>query len=270
VRAVLAGRDVLAVMPTGSGKSLGFQLPALLLEGITILVSPLIALMKDQVELTRRGIRAAALALRRRQDTRVPDRPRPRRRPAAVPHSDRSSGARSPESARAPEIAADGRVCGDRGLPARDDPALFRRSGGARAMRGVRHLRSPRAPRRGRPSARSENPVGHRAGAAAVRAAQARGDAGGSDRGAAGAVDTAVHHRRAPRLGAEAVRAMDRVGVRRRTGHDFRRQYRTLTLTPLGRAVMAGRIEEVRMLVPAAEYAKTRRPRRRLPRRPRR
>jgi hypothetical protein len=224
VRAVLAGRDVLAVMPTGSGKSLGFQLPALLLEGITIVLSPLIALMKDQVdELTRRGIRAAALALRRRQDTRVPDRPRPRRRPAAVPHSDRSSGARSPESAR-----------------------------------------------RGRPSARSENPVGHRAGAAAVRAAQARGDAGGSDRGAAGAVDTAVHHRRAPRLGAEAVRAMDRVGVRRRTGHDFRRQYRTLTLTPLGRAVMAGRIEEVRMLVPAAEYAKTRRPRRRLPRRPRR
>jgi len=47
-------------------------------------------------------------------------------------------------------------------------------------------------------------------------------------------------------------------------------QYRTLTLTPLGRAVMAGRIEEVRMLVPAAGPAKTRRPRRRLPRRQRR
>ena len=62
VRAVLAGRDVLAVMPTGSGKSLGYQLPALLLPGLTIVVSPLIALMKDQVdELNRRGIRAAAL-----------------------------------------------------------------------------------------------------------------------------------------------------------------------------------------------------------------
>src|SRR5450755_2168470 len=62
VRAVLAGHDVLAVMPTGSGKSIGYQLPALLLPGMTLVVSPLIALMKDQVdELTRRGIRAAAL-----------------------------------------------------------------------------------------------------------------------------------------------------------------------------------------------------------------
>jgi len=59
---VLDGRDVLAVMPTGSGKSLGFQLPALLLPGTTLVVSPLISLMKDQVdELSRRGIRAAAL-----------------------------------------------------------------------------------------------------------------------------------------------------------------------------------------------------------------
>jgi ATP-dependent DNA helicase RecQ len=62
VRTVLKGRDVLAVMPTGSGKSLGFQLPAVLLPGTTLVVSPLIALMKDQVdELRRRGIRAAAL-----------------------------------------------------------------------------------------------------------------------------------------------------------------------------------------------------------------
>ncbi len=62
VRAVLAGKDVLAVMPTGSGKSLGYQLPALLLPGLTLVVSPLIALMKDQVdELNRKGIRAAAL-----------------------------------------------------------------------------------------------------------------------------------------------------------------------------------------------------------------
>jgi ATP-dependent DNA helicase RecQ len=62
VRAVLEGQDVLAVMPTGSGKSLGFQLPALMLPGTTLVVSPLISLMKDQVdELNRRGIRAAAL-----------------------------------------------------------------------------------------------------------------------------------------------------------------------------------------------------------------
>ncbi len=62
VRAVLEGRDVLAVMPTGSGKSLGFQLPAVVLPGMTLVVSPLISLMKDQVdELNRRGIRAAAL-----------------------------------------------------------------------------------------------------------------------------------------------------------------------------------------------------------------
>ena len=62
VRAVMDGHDVLAVMPTGSGKSLGFQLPALLLPGTTLVVSPLISLMKDQVdELNRRGIRAAAL-----------------------------------------------------------------------------------------------------------------------------------------------------------------------------------------------------------------
>jgi ATP-dependent DNA helicase RecQ len=62
VQAVLGGRDVLAVMPTGSGKSLGYQLPAVILPGTTIVVSPLISLMKDQVdELGRRGIPARAL-----------------------------------------------------------------------------------------------------------------------------------------------------------------------------------------------------------------
>jgi ATP-dependent DNA helicase RecQ len=62
VAAVLSGRDVLAVMPTGAGKSLGFQLPAVALPGTTLVISPLISLMKDQVdELNRRGIRSAAL-----------------------------------------------------------------------------------------------------------------------------------------------------------------------------------------------------------------
>jgi len=59
VQAILAGRDVLATMPTGAGKSLIYQLPALLLEGMTLVVSPLIALMKDQVDgLNRRGLPA--------------------------------------------------------------------------------------------------------------------------------------------------------------------------------------------------------------------
>jgi len=62
VAAVLGGRDVLAVMPTGSGKSLGYQLPAVMLPGTTLVVSPLISLMKDQVdELNRRGIGSASL-----------------------------------------------------------------------------------------------------------------------------------------------------------------------------------------------------------------
>ncbi|HEX5725422.1 MAG TPA: ATP-dependent DNA helicase RecQ [Longimicrobiaceae bacterium] len=53
IRAVLAGRDTLVVMPTGAGKSLIYQLPALLLPGLTVVVSPLIALMKDQTDKLR-------------------------------------------------------------------------------------------------------------------------------------------------------------------------------------------------------------------------
>ena len=48
IRPLLAGEDSLVVMPTGSGKSLIYQLPALMLSGLTVVVSPLIALMKDQ------------------------------------------------------------------------------------------------------------------------------------------------------------------------------------------------------------------------------
>ena len=62
VDSLLAGRSALAVFPTGAGKSLCYQLPALMLDGVTVVVSPLIALMKDQIDLlARRGVDAARL-----------------------------------------------------------------------------------------------------------------------------------------------------------------------------------------------------------------
>ena len=62
VEAVLDGRDALAVLPTGGGKSLCYQLPALIRSGLVVVISPLVALMEDQVlQLQRRGIAAACL-----------------------------------------------------------------------------------------------------------------------------------------------------------------------------------------------------------------
>jgi len=62
IEAVLAGKDCVLLMPTGGGKSLCFQIPALMSDGLTLVVSPLIALMKDQVDaLVNNGIEAAFL-----------------------------------------------------------------------------------------------------------------------------------------------------------------------------------------------------------------
>src|SRR5574344_2271579 len=62
VDSVISGRDTLALLPTGGGKSICFQVPAMAMDGVCIVVSPLIALMKDQVEnLKKRNISAAAI-----------------------------------------------------------------------------------------------------------------------------------------------------------------------------------------------------------------
>ena len=62
IGASLEGKDVLAILPTGGGKSVCFQVPGLLTEGVTLVITPLVALMKDQVQnLEERGIRAMAV-----------------------------------------------------------------------------------------------------------------------------------------------------------------------------------------------------------------
>ena len=59
INAIMAGKDVIAVMPTGSGKSICYQVPALVLPGMTIVISPLISLMQDQVKaLNNAGVHA--------------------------------------------------------------------------------------------------------------------------------------------------------------------------------------------------------------------
>lgn len=79
INSVLEGNDTLGLMPTGGGKSITFQVPAILLPGLTIIVTPLISLMKDQVDnLKERGIKAAALysGQSRRESNLVSDRAR--------------------------------------------------------------------------------------------------------------------------------------------------------------------------------------------------
>ena len=62
IEATIAGRDALVIMPTGGGKSLCYQIPALVRAGLTLVISPLISLMKDQVDqLISNGIQAACL-----------------------------------------------------------------------------------------------------------------------------------------------------------------------------------------------------------------
>ena len=62
IQSILSGKDTLAVLPTGGGKSICFQVPAMVLGGLSIVVSPLISLMQDQIEAaTARGIPAACL-----------------------------------------------------------------------------------------------------------------------------------------------------------------------------------------------------------------
>lgn len=72
IRDVISGRDVLAVMATGGGKSLCYQLPAMMLDGMTVVISPLIALMKDQVDaLSVQGVRVETLNSMQTYDERL-------------------------------------------------------------------------------------------------------------------------------------------------------------------------------------------------------
>ena len=97
VQALLEGRDALVVMPTGSGKSLIYQLPALMLHGLTVVVSPLIALMKDQQDkLHAQGVDALAMHSHL-SDAEAREHPRARgrgRRRDPLPHARALQGPR--------------------------------------------------------------------------------------------------------------------------------------------------------------------------------
>ena len=141
IEAVLAGRPTIAVLPTGAGKSLCYQLPAVALERLAVVVSPLISLMKDQVDaLTARGIPATFI------NSSIPPDERAERLRAAVRGELRLLYV-APERFRAPGFA---------------ETLARARAGAARGRRGALHgrvgARLParlRAPRRGARAARS-------------------------------------------------------------------------------------------------------------------
>ena len=138
MRAVLDGENVLAVMPTGSGKSLCYQLPALVRPGLTLVVSPLIALMRDQVRaLSAAGVAAGSLnSATTRTRTRASSALLRRRRAAPALRRARAAGA-----------ARHGRDAGrERRRAARDRRGALRLAMGPRLP--------PRIPRAGRRSRR--------------------------------------------------------------------------------------------------------------------
>jgi len=116
IETILAGRDVLAVMPTGSGKSLCYQLPALLRDGLTVVVSPLIALMRNQVaQLRDYGVRGGEPELEQRC-RREPAHSRPDRARRVAPRLYRARAARQARHRRA-AAARQGRPAGGRRSP---------------------------------------------------------------------------------------------------------------------------------------------------------
>ena len=85
--ATMSGKDVVAILPTGAGKSLTFQLPALAEDGVTLVVSPLIALMKDQVDsLTASGVPATFL-----NSSLDPPKPATARKPSSTANTNSST-----------------------------------------------------------------------------------------------------------------------------------------------------------------------------------